>query len=226
MRGARRLAGALALAVLLAAAPRPAAAVSCHCFQDREYDAARPAASDPYLLATASNTLLAAAHGVPKGEIVRALMEGTPGGDLWVAHHAAGRQRRSVASELAARAKADSWAAAFKAQGGPLAPLGMRMMAAVGRGGGDAELARIATAETLAERLGTPRAELDALLARGAPLQELVLASLLGRWLKRPAPELLDEAGRGTAWSALLARAGLAPKEMETAVPKAIGAAR
>jgi hypothetical protein len=214
----------LPLLALLAADPAAAAGIACHCFQDREYDAANPAKSDEYLLATAANTLLSAAYGVAKGEIVRSRMSGTPGDDLWVGIYAADRQRSTLEAELAGRAAAGSWSAAFKAQGGPLAPLGMRFMAAIPRGAGDPVLARLAAAETLAARLGTPWTQLDELERRGASLQETVLAALLARWSGRTAPEVLAEARGGAAWSALLARASLAPKDVGAAIPKAIGA--
>lgn len=65
-----QLAATLGFWLFLAPAIAPAAGPSCHCFRDREYDPANPAKSDEYLLATASNTLLATAYGVPKRDIV------------------------------------------------------------------------------------------------------------------------------------------------------------
>jgi hypothetical protein len=213
------------VAALLAAAPCAAAAgANCHCFQDLEFDAGNPGKSDPYLLATAANTLLAVAYEFPKNEIVRLRTAGTTGEDVWLAVYAANRQRSTPDAELAGRAKAVSWAAAFKAQGGPLAPLGMRIMAAIPKEAGDPVLARLAAAETLAARLGTPWQELDSLGKSGATVQETILAALLAHWAGRPAPEVYADVKGGTAWSALLSRVKLVPKDMETEIPKAIGA--
>ena len=62
--GAPGLAGhaaplALALAALLPAPGLAAPAAACHCYRDRAFDPARPAAADPYILATtrSSSTL-------------------------------------------------------------------------------------------------------------------------------------------------------------------------
>ena len=207
-----------------AAPPRSeAAGPSCHCFRDREYDPANPEKSDVYLLATASNTLLAAAYGIPKREIVQARMSGTSGEDLWISNYAAHRQGAGAGALMSARGSAPSWRAVFQTRGGQLEPLGARFVAALAGGADDVALARIAAAETLAARLGTPWTELDDLLSRGATLQETVIAALLGAWSSRPAPQVYADVKAGkSGWSKLLAAQGRVPKQMETEVPKAL----
>jgi hypothetical protein len=208
---------------LFAASAAWAAGPSCHCFRDREYDPANPDKSDEYLLATASNTLLSAAYGLPKREIVQARMSGTSGEDLWTSSYAAQRQGADAGSLIKDRAAAPSWHEVFRSRGGPLEPLGARFVAALAAGAGDIALARIAAAETLAARLGTPRPELDDLAARGATLQETVIAALIGLWSSRPPPEVYAEVKSGkSGWSRLLAAQGRVPKQMETEVPKAL----
>jgi len=215
------------LALVLAAVALPAAAraagPSCHCFRDRDYDPANPVKSDEYLLATAANSLLSAAYGVPKRDIVQARMSGTSGEDLWVGTFAAQRQRAAVGDLMKARAAAGSWRDVFLSRGGDLGALGPRFAAAVAGGAGDQTLATVAAAETLAARLGTPWQELDALAAGGASLQEMVLAALIGSWSSRPAPGVYAEVkAGGSGWSSLLAAQGRVPKQMETEVPKAL----
>lgn len=218
-----RVPAALGLLLLLAPAAAPAAGPSCHCFRDREYDPADPEKSDVYLLATASNTLLAAAYGIPKREIVQARMSGTSGEDLWISSYAAQRQGADAGGLMRQRASSPSWRAVFQSRGGPLEPLGARFVAALAGGAGDVALARIAAAETLVARLGTPWTELDDLAARGATLQETVLSALLGVWSSRPAPQVYaDVKGGKSGWSRLLAAQGRVPKQMETEVPKAL----
>ena len=95
-----------AAATHLGASGALAAGPSCHCFRDRDYDSANPGKSDEYLLATAANTLLSAAYGVPKREIVQARMSGTSGEDLWVGAFAAHRLRADEGALLKARAAA------------------------------------------------------------------------------------------------------------------------
>jgi hypothetical protein len=215
-----------ALVLLLLIAPAAlAAGPSCHCFRDREYDPANPEKSDVYLLATASNTLLAAAYGMPKREIVQARMSGTSGEDLWISNYAAQRQGADAGGLMKERENAPSWRTVFQARGGPLEPLGARFVAALAGGAGDVALARIAAAETLAARLGTPWTELDELAARGATLQETVLSAFLGVWSSRPSPQVYADVKEGkSGWSKLLAAQGRVPKQMEMEVPKALSA--
>jgi hypothetical protein len=217
------LAALICAAILFTASGARAAGPSCHCFRDREYDPANPDKSDEYLLATASNTLLSAAYGLPKREIVQARMSGTSGEDLWISSYAAHCQGAEAGSLMQARAAASSWREVFQTRGGPLEPLGARFVAALAAGSGDIALARIAAAEPLAARLGTPWVELDELAARGATLQETVIAALIGAWSARSAPEVYADVKSGkSGWSRLLAAQGRMPKQMEVEIPKAL----
>jgi len=104
-----------------------------------------------------------------------------------------------------------------------VAALGPRFVGALAEGAGDAVLARLAAAETLAGRLGTPWTELEELAGRGATLQETVLAALIGRWSSRAAPEVYAEVRSGkSGWSRLLVAQGRVPKQMEAEVAKAL----
>lgn len=220
-----RLAAALCFWLLLSPAFAFAAGPSCHCFRDREYDSASPDKSDEYLLATASNSLLSAAYGVPKREIVQARMSGTTGEDLWISTYAAHRQGESAGVLMAARAAAASWREVFRSRGGQLEALGPRFVGALAAGASDAALARLAAAETLVDRLGTPWAELEEVTGRGATLQETVLAALIGLWSSRPAPEVYADVKAGkSGWSSRLATVNRVPKQMEAEVSKALRA--
>jgi len=218
-----RAAAAVALALLLAPAAAAAAGPSCHCFRDRAFDPANPEKSDEYLLATASNTLLAAAYGMPKRAIVQARMSGTSGEDLWIAAFAAHRRGGDAGSLMQARSAAVSWREVFRQGTGPIEPLGPRFIAALATGADDTALARVAASETLSERLGTPWKQLDDLAAAGATLQQMVIASLIGAWSSRAAPEVYAEVVAGkTGWSRLLAALGKVPAQMEVEVPRAL----
>ncbi|HEY5998672.1 MAG TPA: hypothetical protein VI078_05140 [bacterium] len=196
-----------------------AAAVTCHCFRDREYDAANPAASDAYLLATASNTLLAAVAGIPKREIVEARMSGTAGEDLWIAAHVARRRGMGVREVLEARARAASWREFLEKRGASPDALGRRFDAALAAGAPDVTLARIAASEALAERVGTAWAQLDTLAAAGAGYQETIVAALIGRWGGKDPLGVLETARAGVGWSGQLAALGKFPRAMETEIP-------
>ena len=221
---ALRLAAALGFWLLLLPAGALAAGPSCHCFRDREYDPANPDKSDEYLLATAANTLLSAAYGVPKREIVQARMSGTSGEDLWISTFAAHRRGEAAGVLMTARAAAASWREVFRSRGGQLESLGPRFVAALAGGAGDAALARLAAAETLAARLGTPWAELEELAGRGATLQETVLAALIGRLVvaRRPRGLRRRQDRESPAGAGCWPRSSRVPKQMEVEVPKAL----
>jgi hypothetical protein len=211
------------LALLLAPAGASAAGPSCHCFKDRAFDPANPEKSDEYLLATASNTLLSAAYGIPRRAIVQARMSGTSGDDLWISAFASQRGSGEASALMQARSAAASWREVFRQGTGQLEPLGPRFVAALASGADDVALARIAASETLADRLGTPWKQLDDLAAAGATLQQMVIASLIGLWSTRPAPEVYAEVVAGkSGWSRLLAALGKVPAQMEVEVPKAL----
>lgn len=220
---ARAAAVLLAVAVQCASSGALAAGPSCHCFRDRVYDPAQPGATDEYLLATAANTLLAAACGIPRREIVQARMSGTSAADLWISSYAANRLRLEAGALLKARTGAASWRDVVRSYGRELESLGPRFTAALAASAGDDSLAWAAAAQILATRVGTRWTELDALADRGATLQETVLASLLGLWSSRDAAEVYTDVKAGkAAWSRLLVGVGRSPEQMETEVPKAL----
>lgn len=222
MTRALRLA-ALGFWLLLFPAVAVAAGPSCHCFRDREYNPSDPDKSDEYLLATAANSLLSAAYGVPKREIVQARMSGTSGEDLWISTYAAHHRGEAAGVLMTARATAASWRDVFRSRGGQLESLGPRFVGALAAGADDAILARLAAAETLAGRLGTPWSELEEVIGRGATLQETVLASLIGHWSSRAAPEVFNDVQAGkSGWSRLLATVNRVPKQLEAEVPQAL----
>ncbi len=222
MRGLR-FAATFGFCLVLLPAVALAAGPSCHCFRDREFDPAAPDKSDEYLLATAANSLLSAAFGVPKRGIVEARMSGTSGEDLWISTYAAHRQGLDAGGLMKARAAAASWRDVFRSRGGQIESLGPRFIAALAEGADDAALSRLAAAETLAARLGTSWVELEDLSNRGATLQETVLAALIGVWSSRPAPEVYADVKAGkSGWSRLLAAVNRVPKQMEVEVPKSL----
>jgi hypothetical protein len=207
----RAAVAALALAALPAgASAEPAGA--CHCYRDRTFDPARPAAADPYILATTRSSLLSAAFGVDKRSLVGAVMTGTPAEDLWVAHWAAARTGRPAPALLALRQDRGSWPAALRGLTGLDGPVALALA-----GGADGRaLASLAVDEVLAARLRAAPAALQALARAGASPEERILASALAVHLAAPTAPLVVEvrAGRAT-WGEVLRDAGLTPKELD-----------
>ena len=198
--------------VLLPAVARPEATAGCHCFQDRTFEPARPGAADPYILATTRSSLLSAAFGVPKTELVRAVMTGTTPEDLWVAHWAAARSKRQPAGLLDARAEKGSWRAALAGAG----TLGPAFDAALARDAGAPELAALAVDDVLVARTRASPAALKAIRAAGAGTEELVVATVVSSKLGAPVLPLVVEVRAGrTTWGAVLHEAGIDPGQLD-----------
>jgi hypothetical protein len=212
----RPLLVAAALAALFSAPIAGAApTATCHCFKDRSFDPERPAAADPYILATTRSSLLSAALGPGKGTLVQAVMGGTPAEDLWIAYWAGARTGRGGEALLAAKEEKGSWRAALSGA----KDLGAAFERALALAASDAALAALAVDDVLVSRVGVPGEELALLRAAGARSEEVVLAAVLSARLGTPAMPILARvrSGAGT-WGTVLRGAGLAPKDMDGVV--------
>ncbi|HSN14763.1 MAG TPA: hypothetical protein VLT61_09035 [Anaeromyxobacteraceae bacterium] len=204
-----------ALLAALAVAPavaRPDSTAGCHCFQDRSFEPDRPGAADAYILATTRSSLLSAAFGVPKKDLVMAVMTGTQPEDLWIAYWAAARGKRSAASLLQARKGAGSWKAVL----GTAGPLEPAFDAALARGAPDADLCALAVDDVLVHRARALPAALRSLRSAGANTEETVVATVLSAKLAAPVLPLVAQvkAGRAT-WGSVLNDAGIEPRELD-----------
>jgi hypothetical protein len=77
------LAMSLVIATVLLAFPSTSLS-NCHCFKDRAFDPMQPASADPYVLATARNSLVAAASDITKGKVIKMRMTGAEETDVWL----------------------------------------------------------------------------------------------------------------------------------------------
>ncbi len=203
---------ALALAAVAPVASLAAPTVACHCYQDRTFDPERPAAADPYILATARSSLLSAASGVDKRSLVSAAMTGTAAEDQWVAWHASARTGRSQAALLALYQERGSWAAALSGRPG----LDATFAAALAGGADSRALAGLAVDEVLVTRLRVSPAEVKTLRDAGASPEERILASALAAHLSAPTAPLVVHVRSGKAtWGAVLLDAGLSPRDLD-----------
>lgn len=205
-----------ALAAMLAAA-LPAVSVAaptaaCHCYQDRTFDPARPAAADPYILATTRSSLLSAAFGVDKRSLVSAVMTGTAAEDLWVAQYAGGRTGQPAAAILALRQDRGTWAAALAGLPG----LDAAWTRALAGGADGRALAAMAVDDVLVARLQADPAAVKSMRDAGATPEERILASALAAHLSAPTLPLVINVRAGKAsWGEVLRDAGLAPRDLD-----------
>jgi hypothetical protein len=191
----------------------------CHCYRDRTFDPERPGAADAYILATTRSSLLSAAFGRSKRELVQAVMTGTAPDDLWIADWAAARTGRSSPALLAAKGAAQSWKAVLVSVAGLSRPFADAMA----RGSSDAELAALVVDDVLVSRMRTEAASVAALRKAGASTSELILAAVLAARLHTNASTVLEPVRAGKAtWGIVLQGLGLTPKDIDGVVRQLI----
>jgi hypothetical protein len=207
------------LAALLAPTARAEPAGACHCYRDRAFDPERPAAADPYILATTRSSLLSAAFGVDKRSLVGAVMSGTVVEDLWVASFAGARTGRPAAALLALREERGSWKSALAGLSGLEPPFA----AALAAGADTRALAGLAVDSVLTTRLRAAPSSVKALRDAGASPEERILASVLAAHLEAPTGPLVAQVRAGQAtWGEVLRDAGLAPGDVDGLVRRLV----
>jgi hypothetical protein len=183
--------------------------ITCHCFQDRQFDPARPLAADPYLLATVQNRLIGYLYGQPRQEIVRSKMGGLPGDRLWISSQVAAAAGRTGADALQARAAAGSWREVVTGLGADPERLGPLFMARLATGADETALAEAVIDQILETRLGVPSEVIAALRGADATGRELVAAAVLAGVAGRHPVEVYQQARSAGSWGQWLTQYGL-----------------
>lgn len=180
--------------------------ITCHCFQDRSYDPSRPDAADAYFLATAQNTLLAAAFDRPKRDVVMAKQGGTGNEDLWIAYRAAASTGLAPRQLLSEKNRAGHWQPVLRNLN-----IDLGIAENLAGSGWDEVLAR-AIFDQVLEEYGFANAQtLRGLREAGSGTQETLLAVLLAREGSRPAMDYYRLARfEKRPWGQMLAENGLA----------------
>ncbi len=208
----------LSFAMLLIS-PMPALAIpaiTCHCFTERSYDAARPAAADPYFLASAQNSFFAEVFYVNKKSVVMKKQQGTSSDDLWIAHWVASKTDASPDTLLQARQKSGGWKGALTPL--KLSPnvVGARFANGLSGNAPAAQLAETVVDDFFTRFRLLTDAELAAVRQAGASNQEVIIATLVAKKLKKPARQLYLEVKSGQrSWGALLHQARVDTKNMQ-----------
>lgn len=210
----------LGLAILLML-PVPASAtptITCHCFTDRSYDVAHPAAADPYFLATTQNSFFAAAFGVDKKTIMISKQKGVSADDLWIAYWLAVRSGADPESLLQGRKTTGSWRQMTTKLAIPVKSMGIRFANALKNNAGDEWLAKAVVDELLLRCRFYGEKELAALRKAGAGNQEIILAGLIAAKTRQPATLLYRNIKGGGSWGTLLMRARIDATEIQADV--------
>ncbi len=191
-------------------------AITCHCFTDRSYEPTRPAAADPYFLATTQNSFFATVFNTDKKSIVMKKQQGTSPDDLWIAYWVASKSGSSAHSLLQAKSKSDSW----KNVTAPLRLsskiLGSGFSGALNTDGSASQLSKAVVDEIFIQNQLLGEWDLDSLRKAGATNQELIIVTVIATKMKQPARQLYLEVKSGAkTWGALLSAAKIDTKNMQ-----------
>lgn len=191
-------------------------AITCHCFTDRSFDPARPAAADPYFLATTQNTFFSIVFGLDKKLIVLMKQKGTPADDLWIAYRVAELSDTTPETLLLARATKASWSEV-------LAPLRLSLPAnfssAITSRASDARLAQSVVDDLFISFCLLSAGELATLRKSGISHQELILAALISAKTGQPAERIYREVTvGGKSWGEKIVEGKIDINEIEAVI--------
>lgn len=215
------------LALLLAAGPvlaGPMSAVTCHCFTDRSYDAARPEAADAYYLAATQNTFFAQLFKTEKKLLVRGKQKGMLMADFWVAHYVAEQTNSSAETLLKARYEHPNWSATLAAQGIDSQALELFFANALASEASGTQLDRVIIDELLPRHGVLTKEDIAPLRQGGLENQEMLMVALLAKKTGKPAQTIAQEKkDSGKSWSGLFHEAGIDIARIDTEITTLLG---
>lgn len=210
---------------LLCAAPvvQAAPAITCHCFENRSFDANQPVAADPFFLASVQNSLFATVSGLEKQRVVRAKMSGAQATDLWVNWKVAAVAGVTDDVIMTLRQEGLSWPAVFARLKVQPSQFDKVFAAVVAKGGTTAELATVIVDAVLTGRCGANPVEIKNMRLAGADDQQIILAVFLGRKSGRRAEEVLATVTAGrVSWGSLLNDVGVTEENLEAEIRRLV----
>jgi hypothetical protein len=191
-------------------------AITCHCFTDRSYEPTRPAAADPYFLATTQNSFFATVFNIDKKSLVMKKQQGTSSEDLWIAYWVASKSGSSANSLLQAKSKSDSWKSVIVPLRLSSKILGVGFSGVLTIDGSANQLSKAVVDEIFLQNQLLGEWELDSLRKAGATNQELIIVTVIATKMKQPAKQLYLEVKSGTkSWGSLLSAAKIDTKNMQ-----------
>lgn len=205
------------LATLLLPLPAQAMpAITCHCFTERSFDPGRPAAADPYFLATIQNSFFAALFNTDKKAVVMKKQQGVSADDLWVAYWAASKSGMTAANLLQSRQAADGWQEVLVPLRLAAKDVGTRFTAGLNAKATSARLALAVVDEIVVRQRLITEKELAQVRQAGASSQELILAVLIAAKSGQTAQQVYLRVKSGAvSWGALLQAAKIDTKNLQ-----------
>ena len=192
------------------------AAPTCHCFQQRGYNPDNPQSVEPYLLATTSNSLLSVVLNIPKRQIVKSKMSGTPDEDVWISLVLADSLGKDYQELILEKSRAGSWGKVVQRLRPNPENIDPQFMAALLKGEQSDRLAEVALTATLNQHFTMDQETLERTLARGLARQKLVLAALITLQQSLGLEEVIQRAESATGgWAILSETSGIDLDQLE-----------
>lgn len=191
-------------------------AITCHCFRDRSFDAGRPAAADPYFLATTQNSFFALVFNIDKKSLVMKKQQGTSPDDLWIAYWVASISGKQPETLLQAKQKNEAWKDVLAPLQLATKALGSRFLNALNANASAARLSEAVVDELFLHNNLLIDQDLLTLRKAAATNQELIIATVIAARVKQPARQIFLEVKSGSrTWGSLLTEAKIDTKNMQ-----------
>jgi hypothetical protein len=205
--------------IIILMLPMPALAIpaiTCHCFADRSYEPTRPAAADPYFLATTQNSFFAAVFNTDKKTIVFKKQQGTSTDDLWIAFWVASKSGASPDYLLQSKLKNEAWKDVLAPLRLTTKALGTQVSSALNAKSSTVHLAETVVDELFLRYRLLGDGELTAMRYAGASNQDLIIATVIAAKTRQPAKQIFLEVKTGAkTWGSLLTWAKIDTKNMQ-----------
>jgi len=193
--------------------------ITCHCFTDRSYDPSRPAAADPYFLASIQNTFFAAVFDTDKKSIVKKKQKGASMEDLWVAYWAADKSGLSPEVLLQTRRDKNNWQEVLDTPDLSSESLGTRLSHALTPETSGPPIDQTVVDDLFAKFGLLDEVELAAVRKSGASNPELIIATLISTKTRQPVEQIYQDVKVGNkTWGELLEGAKIDMAEIQKEV--------
>lgn len=206
----------LILCIALLLVPTLSWSMACHCYSQKNYDPNNPTSADPYLLATAQNSLVANIYNVAKKKVVLAKQKASTTSErLWVAHWVAERTVFTPGELLKARYRNASWQEALAILNIDTQSFGRDFMQALGTLDTDVNLSQFVVNDVLRTNQISTEEQLKVLRQLGSNDAETIISSLLALKTNQPASEFYNSVKLGGAsWGSHLVSAEIDGTQM------------